>query len=125
MAYALAMRHRLKLCLLSTIAATLAAGCPGEDNPVGGACGTGFDPATGRVDDFGATDAANKVDALDHPSRIEQLEKHVRNAGLPFHRISGVTGEGVDRLLEAAWREVAAVHLRQGSGGQVQPVPTR
>jgi hypothetical protein len=29
--------------------------------------------------------------------------------GLPFFRISGVSGEGVDRLLEAAWREIAAV----------------
>jgi GTPase len=53
--------------------------------------------------------AANKVDALDDPSRLERLEAHVRSLQLPFHRISGVTGEGVDTLLEAAWRHIAAV----------------
>ncbi len=52
---------------------------------------------------------ANKMDALDDPSRLERLEKHVRALGLPFHRISGVTGEGVDALLQAAWRQIAAV----------------
>jgi len=54
--------------------------------------------------------AANKVDALDEPERVEALERHVTRRGLPFFTISGVTGEGVDRLLEAAWREIAAVH---------------
>ncbi len=53
--------------------------------------------------------AANKVDALDDPPRLARLEKHVKKLGLPFHRISGVTGEGVDELLEAAWRQIAAV----------------
>jgi GTP-binding protein len=53
--------------------------------------------------------AANKIDALDDPSRVERLERHVKKLKLPFHRISGATGEGVDRLLEAAWREIAAV----------------
>ena len=52
---------------------------------------------------------ANKMDALDDPSRLERLEKHVRALGLPFHRISGVTGEGVGALLQAAWRQIAAV----------------
>lgn len=53
--------------------------------------------------------AANKIDALDDPERLKALERHVKKARLPFFRISGVTGEGVDALLEAAWREVAAV----------------
>jgi GTP-binding protein len=53
--------------------------------------------------------AANKIDVLDDPSRLERLEAHVRGEGLPLHAISGVTGEGVDRLLEAAWQEIAAV----------------
>ena len=52
---------------------------------------------------------ANKIDALDDPDRLERLERHVRALDLPFHRISGVTGEGVDELLEAAWRQIAAV----------------
>jgi GTP-binding protein len=53
--------------------------------------------------------AANKMDALDDPERVKALERHVARLGLPFFTISGVTGEGVDRLLEAAWREIAAV----------------
>jgi GTP-binding protein len=52
---------------------------------------------------------ANKVDALDDPPRLKALERHVKKLGLPFHKVSGVTGEGVDALLEAAWREIAAV----------------
>src|SRR6185436_576179 len=53
--------------------------------------------------------AANKIDAIDDPSRLQRLEERVTALGLPFHRVSGVTGEGVPALLEAAWREVAAV----------------
>ena len=53
--------------------------------------------------------AANKIDALDDPSRLERLERHVKTLKLQFHRISGATGQGVDRLLEAAWRQIAAV----------------
>jgi GTP-binding protein len=52
--------------------------------------------------------AANKIDAVDDPSRVERLEARVRQRQLPFHRISGVTGEGVGELLEAVWRHVAA-----------------
>jgi len=52
---------------------------------------------------------ANKIDALDDPSRAERLEQHVKKLGMPFHRISGATGEGIDGLLEAAWRQIAAV----------------
>ena len=53
--------------------------------------------------------AANKLDALDDPDRLARLKAHVASLDLPFFQISGVTGEGVDRLLEAAWREIAAV----------------
>ena len=59
--------------------------------------------------------AANKIDALDDPSQLTRLEKHVRKHKLPFHRISGVTGEGIEDLLEAAWRQVAAV--REAAAG--------
>lgn len=52
---------------------------------------------------------ANKVDALDDPDRLAAFERHVKKTRLPFFRVSGVTGEGVDALLEAAWREIAAV----------------
>src|SRR5688572_6189075 len=53
--------------------------------------------------------AANKIDAVADREMVQRLERHVRARDLPFHTISGVTGEGVDALLEAAWREIAAV----------------
>ena len=53
--------------------------------------------------------AANKLDAVDDATRVKALEKRVKKAGLPFFRISGVTGDGVDELLEAAWKEITAV----------------
>lgn len=59
MAYAWAMRYGLSLLLLSVLTA-----CPGEDDPLNNACGTGFNAETGTVGDFGAGDAAQKVEAL-------------------------------------------------------------
>jgi GTP-binding protein len=46
---------------------------------------------------------ANKIDALDDPERVAALERRARELNLPFFRISGVTGQGVPQLLEAAW----------------------
>jgi GTP-binding protein len=51
--------------------------------------------------------AANKIDALDDPDRLARLEAHLAQAGVPLFPISAVTGEGVDALAEAMWREVA------------------
>lgn len=51
--------------------------------------------------------AANKIDALDDPTRVQDLEKRVRQLELSFFKISGVTGEGVKNLMEAAWRHIA------------------
>ncbi len=47
--------------------------------------------------------AANKMDALDDPKRLAALEKKVKKLKLRFFKISGVTGEGVPGLIEAAW----------------------
>jgi len=47
--------------------------------------------------------AANKIDALDDESRVSELCTRARALGLPFFRISAVTGAGVSELLEAAW----------------------
>jgi GTP-binding protein len=50
--------------------------------------------------------AANKIDAADPADgdgRIAGLERRAGELGLPFFRISGVTGAGVPALLEAAW----------------------
>ena len=49
---------------------------------------------------------ANKIDALDDPQRLKALERRVKKQKLPFLKISGATGEGVNALLEAAWKEV-------------------
>jgi GTPase len=51
---------------------------------------------------------ANKIDALDDEDRATSLEARATALGLPFFRISGVTGVGVPALLEAAWKELAA-----------------
>jgi GTPase len=51
---------------------------------------------------------ANKIDAVADRAAVDELERRARTLGLAFLRISGVTGEGVDALLEAAWREVGA-----------------
>src|SRR3989440_2071889 len=52
--------------------------------------------------------AANKVDAMDDAKGAKDLEKRAKKLKLPFFRISGVTGEGVPALLEAAWKHLAA-----------------
>jgi GTP-binding protein len=51
--------------------------------------------------------AANKMDAVDDPARVRALERAAKKLGLPFFRMSGVTGAGVDAVLEAAWPVVA------------------
>jgi GTP-binding protein len=52
--------------------------------------------------------AANKIDALDDESRIAALRTCAAELGLPFFEISAATGEGVSRLLEALWKQLAA-----------------
>jgi GTPase len=59
---------------------------------------------------------ANKIDALDEPARLDALAKRVRRAKLPLFRVSGVTGEGVNKLLEAVWKEIAAVRATEAAG---------
>ena len=57
--------------------------------------------------------AANKIDALDEPARLDSLMRHVQALDLPFFAISGVTGEGLDRLLEAMWREISTARASE------------
>ena len=55
--------------------------------------------------------AANKMDAVDladDAARVLDLEKRAPTLGLPFFRISAVTGAGVPELLEAIWPHLAA-----------------
>ena len=64
-----------------------------------------FDPALASKPQIVA---ANKMDAVDDERRVKSLERRARTLKLPFFRISGVTGEGVLALLEAAWTRLAA-----------------
>jgi len=53
---------------------------------------------------------ANKMDAADlieDAEKLAALEKHAGHLGLPFLRISAVTGAGVPELLEAMWQRLA------------------
>ena len=52
--------------------------------------------------------AATKIDALSDPLPAERLEAHARAQGLSFVRISAVTGEAIDALLEQMWKHLAA-----------------
>ena len=51
--------------------------------------------------------AANKIDALDEPTRLKKLERLAKKRGVPFYAISSASGAGLPALLEAMWREVS------------------
>jgi GTP-binding protein len=68
----------------------------------------GRDAAGERLADKAVLVAANKIDALDDPDRLERLRAHLQAGGVPLYPISAATGEGLPLLLEAVWREVAA-----------------
>jgi GTP-binding protein len=48
--------------------------------------------------------AATKIDALGDAEPVDRLKQHVESHGVPFIRISAVTGEGINTLLETVWR---------------------
>ena len=52
---------------------------------------------------------ANKMDALDDPDRLKRLEAHLKRKKLPLLKISAATGDGVDKLLEAMWKQISKV----------------
>ena len=68
--------------------------------------------------------AANKMDAVTDPEPVERLAARAAALGLPFHRISAVTGEGVASLLEAVWPFVRAATeaTREAGDGLGRPV---
>ena len=75
----------------------------------------GRDASGERLIDKPMIAAANKMDALDEPERLASLQRHLQSAGVPLYPVSAATGEGLDRLLEAVWREVAAARGRATS----------
>lgn len=50
--------------------------------------------------------AANKMDALDAPGRLDDLRRRLRARSVPLYPVSAVTGSGLPALLEAMWAAV-------------------
>jgi len=67
----------------------------------------GRDAGGERLQDKPIVVAANKIDALDDPSRLERLHDHLQRAGVPLYPVSAATGEGLPLLLEAVWKKLA------------------
>ncbi len=44
---------------------------------------------------------ASKIDAAQDPARVEALQNKAEAEGMPFYKISAVTGEGLDQLIAA------------------------
>jgi GTP-binding protein len=76
----------------------------------------GRDASGERLADKAVLVAANKIDALDDPDRLERLRAHLQERGVPLYPVSAATGEGLPVLLEAVWREVAARREREAAG---------
>jgi GTP-binding protein len=51
--------------------------------------------------------AANKLDALDDPARLDRLRVRLDRAGIRLFPVSAVTGEGVTALLQGLWQAMA------------------
>ena len=62
--------------------------------------------------------AANKIDALDEPERLEKLRNHLQDRGIPLYAVSAAAGDGLTPLIEAVWREVAAARERTSAAAQ-------
>ena len=75
----------------------------------------GRDASGERLADKPVIVAANKLDAMDDPARLERLRAHLQSAAIPLYPVSAATGAGLDRLLEAMWSEVARARERSSS----------
>jgi GTP-binding protein len=64
----------------------------------------GRDASGERLQDKPVLVAANKIDALDDPSRLARLRAHLQKAGIALYPVSAATGEGLPLLLEAIWK---------------------
>jgi GTP-binding protein len=60
--------------------------------------------------------AANKMDAVDDPARVDAVAARAKQLGLPFFRISGAAGSGVAELLEAVWAQLAGERASAAAG---------
>jgi GTP-binding protein len=83
----------------------------------------GRDAAGERLADKPVIVAANKIDALDEPDRLARLQAHLQSSGIPLYPVSAATGEGLDRLLEAIWRELASARERAAAAATLDRFP--
>ncbi len=58
---------------------------------------------------------ASKMDVAQDPARFESLETKAKELALPFYRISAVTGQGLDELVEAMAARALAPIEQPGS----------
>jgi GTPase len=79
-----------------------------------------FDPALAAKPQLVA---ANKIDAVSDAEQVTRLEQRAAALGLPFHRISAVTGAGVAALLEAVWPHIARVVRERDHAGEDRARP--
>jgi GTP-binding protein len=66
----------------------------------------GRDSTGERLQDKPVVVAANKIDALDEPDRLDRLRAHLQEKGVPLYPVSAATGDGLPLLLEAAWKKL-------------------
>jgi GTPase len=69
--------------------------------------------------------AANKIDALDDPARLDSLVAHVRTRRMPLYAVSAATGEGIPALLESIWTELARRSAAGNAATSDDPVASR
>jgi len=67
-----------------------------------------FDPKFAAKPQLVAANKIDSVDPVDGAKKVKELERRAKKLKMPFFTISGVTGEGVPALLEAAWKHLAA-----------------
>ncbi len=64
---------------------------------------------------------ATKVDALQDKARLDALAERCRSGGVPFFKISAVTGAGLGDLLEATWSLVHGLgNTEPGASGAMK-----
>jgi GTP-binding protein len=83
----------------------------------------GRDAGGERLADKPLLVAANKVDSLDEPERLEALTAHLRERSIPLYAVSAATGEGLDTLLEAMWHEVTSARERAAAAPRLDHDP--
>ena len=59
--------------------------------------------------------AANKIDVVDDPDRLERLRDWLGARSIPVYPISAASGEGLAALREAMWRTIAQADAATGS----------